>query len=378
MNTQPTKPYGLVLAGGGAKGAYQIGVWKALDQLHIPLCAVVGTSIGALNGALIAQGDLDCALEVWKSIGLRDIVPLPEGSGDNLFEGGNARFVAKSLLKERGLDTEPLRNLLTRFVDEKRVRASAVRFGLVTVALTGLSPQQLFIDQIPKGKLIDYLLASACFPIFKNVEIDGKKYVDGGFYDNAPANMLVRAGCRELIVVEIGGIGPVRHVSDESVHQIHLQAKGLGGLFDLTGATLSRSIDLGYLDGLRAFGAACGDVFAFPPAEREALGDAPALERAGQLYGLPTWKLYSAAEFKEALLEKHREFSVRYRIEGGASVMALARSLSRRKVEFSQVIPLLMERYFAGEATERDLRLARLFAPGELAAAQAMAQALGL
>ena len=370
--------YGLVLAGGGAKGAYQIGLWQALRELEIPLCAVTGTSIGALNGALIAQGDWDAAREVWKSVSLHDIVTLPEESGNNLFTARNARFLARAFLRERGLDTGPLRKLLCRCVDEKKVRASAVNFGLVTFSLTDLAPQELFLSQIEEGKLIDYLLASACFPIFKNVEIDGKKYVDGGVYDNAPASMLVRHGYRDLIVVEIGGIGPVRRVTDEGVRQIHLQAEGLGGLFDLTPETIERSIRLGHLDGLRAFGALCGTHFCFSPQEREALGDADALERAGELYGLSALEIYTAETFRQALAQKHRMFSEQYRTAGGAGVMELARSLSRRQMEFSQVIPLLMERYFAGEATERDLRLARRFAPKELAAAQAVRQALGL
>jgi len=51
----------LVLSGGGARGAYQIGVWKALRELNIDIVAVYGTSVGAINGALIAYGDYDFA-----------------------------------------------------------------------------------------------------------------------------------------------------------------------------------------------------------------------------------------------------------------------------------------------------------------------------
>lgn len=55
------KPYGLILAGGGAKGAYQIGAWKAMRELDIEFEAIAGASIGAINGAMIAQGDFDDA-----------------------------------------------------------------------------------------------------------------------------------------------------------------------------------------------------------------------------------------------------------------------------------------------------------------------------
>ena len=54
-----TKEYGLVFDGGGARGAYQIGAWKALREAGVKVCAVAGTSVGALNGAMVCMGDLD-------------------------------------------------------------------------------------------------------------------------------------------------------------------------------------------------------------------------------------------------------------------------------------------------------------------------------
>lgn len=62
------KPYGLILAGGGAKGAYQIGAWKAMRELDIEFEAIAGASIGAINGAMIAQGDFDDAYELWSNV----------------------------------------------------------------------------------------------------------------------------------------------------------------------------------------------------------------------------------------------------------------------------------------------------------------------
>lgn len=56
-----SKEYGLVLEGGGAKGAYQIGAWKALREAGVKIRGVAGTSVGALNGALICMGDMDRA-----------------------------------------------------------------------------------------------------------------------------------------------------------------------------------------------------------------------------------------------------------------------------------------------------------------------------
>ena len=66
--------YGLVLAGGGVRGAYQIGVWKALKELKIKVSAVSGVSIGAVNGALFVQGSKTKAERLWNKIAIGDIV----------------------------------------------------------------------------------------------------------------------------------------------------------------------------------------------------------------------------------------------------------------------------------------------------------------
>ena len=60
-----TKEYGIVLDGGGAKGAYQIGAWKALKEAGVKINAVAGTSVGALNGALICMDDVENAVRIW-------------------------------------------------------------------------------------------------------------------------------------------------------------------------------------------------------------------------------------------------------------------------------------------------------------------------
>lgn len=84
------KGYGLVLNGGGAKGAYQIGAWAALRQLELydEITAVSGTSVGALNALLISQDDFDKAINVWKTIKQEDITPFgSKNSGtENILE----------------------------------------------------------------------------------------------------------------------------------------------------------------------------------------------------------------------------------------------------------------------------------------------------
>ena len=91
--------YGLVLAGGGVRGAYQIGVWKALKELKIKVSAVSGVSIGAVNGALFVQGSKTKAERLWNKIAIGDIISLPKEmeNDENLFKVKNLMKIAKNL-----------------------------------------------------------------------------------------------------------------------------------------------------------------------------------------------------------------------------------------------------------------------------------------
>ena len=183
------KGYGLVLAGGGARGSYEIGVWKALRELNIPIIAVTGTSVGALNGAMVVQGDFDTAYSMWSSLSVGDVIELQRDikSISDLYKYPMEILSAiKNAITSGGLDITPLSNLLHNVIDEDRVRHSHIDFGLVTFSLTDLEAKEFFKEDIPKGSLIDYLLASACFPSFKPIEIDNKKFIDGGVYNNVP------------------------------------------------------------------------------------------------------------------------------------------------------------------------------------------------
>ena len=81
------REYGLVLSGGGTKGAYQVGIWKALQELQINLKAIAGTSIGALNGALFLQNDFNAVVKMYENIKIDNIMKV-EGvnSNKNIFD----------------------------------------------------------------------------------------------------------------------------------------------------------------------------------------------------------------------------------------------------------------------------------------------------
>lgn len=206
--------YGIVLEGGGAKGAYHIGVSKALVEIGVEIGGVAGTSVGALNGAMIVQGELDKAYEVWQNIDTSQIIKLTENEEKefNNMEDIGERLSLKierlrKIITERGLDIQPLEKILNELIDESQVRKSSMDFGIVTFDLTNRKPVELFKEDIPKGKLIDYLIASANLPLFKMKTIDGGIYIDGGVYNVLPINLIRDKGYKDIIAVRTFGLG---------------------------------------------------------------------------------------------------------------------------------------------------------------------------
>ena len=155
QNDTPVKA--LVLAGGGARGSYQVGVWRALTELGWRPQIITGTSVGSLNGAMFALDLYETARDMWMSIRSQDVMELPEENADL----SELHAFLREVVRDGGMDVTPLEEIVERVLDEDALRASPIRFGLVTVEKRGLKPRELTLEDIPAGKVKDYLLASA-------------------------------------------------------------------------------------------------------------------------------------------------------------------------------------------------------------------------
>ena len=253
--------YGLVLEGGGARGAYHVGVYKAILEEGIEIGGITGTSIGALNGAMIVQGDYDKCYELWHNISYSMVIDNNEYEIERLkelkFEKEDLVFLAnniKTVIADRGFDITPFKKLLDKYIHEEKIRESELDFGVVTVNVTDLKSIEIFKEDIPQGEIKDYLLASAFLPVFKTEKLGGKRYLDGGFYDNLPFNMLKRKGYKNLIIVRTNARGLTRKVEfDEANAIIVSPSEDIGRTFLIDSDKVKSNIELGYYDGLKAF-----------------------------------------------------------------------------------------------------------------------------
>lgn len=223
----------LVLGGGGAKGAYEVGVWHALRDMGVEKTfgCVIGTSVGALNAALFAQGKLDQADEIWHTLLVEDVLPGNLGSG-------------KALASQRGLERVLLEHLSLLPTDPSTyVCCSRVRGGDEEGSLFGLSlsetyvPEYICLNTKPQLEQVKYLLASAALPLaYDKVQIGGVDYRDGGMIEehNFPFQKAVDLGYSRILAVPLE-YGVTREISCGNSRILILHPSySLGGLIDGT------------------------------------------------------------------------------------------------------------------------------------------------
>lgn len=268
MGLDLNKEYGLVLEGGGAKGAYQIGVWRALLENGVKIKGVSGVSVGALNGALICMGDYEQAEKLWKNLNYSDVMNVDNEQMDKLISHHlkelNFRDLRKDLVaffKDKGIDITPLKELIDTWVDEDKIRNSNIEFIFGTFLLSKL--KEVEISAMENENLKDYLLASASLPAFRRERLNGFKYLDGGMVNNVPIDMLVNRGYKDIIVIRIFGPGiekPIKIPKDVTIIEIAPKVN-LGSVLEFKSNKIERNIKIGYLDGLRCLHSLSGKIY---------------------------------------------------------------------------------------------------------------------
>lgn len=262
---------GLALEGGGAKGAYHMGVVKAYLEAGYTFGAIAGTSIGALNGAVIAQGNFEAGYRMWEQMDPLSIFDMEEPEYQQLtqlkIDRSTLRQMAattKKLIANRGMDTSKIRKLISKVVDERQLRDTPVDFGLVTVSITDRLPLELYKEDIPHGQMIDYLIASASFPGFQPAKIDNKLFIDGGLYDNCPINMVARKGYNQIIAIRTLGLGIKRKIAYPDVSVTHIvPSESLGGMMNFNHELVHRNLKMGYFDARRHLEQLLGEKYYF-------------------------------------------------------------------------------------------------------------------
>ena len=342
-----TKEYGLVLDGGGARGAYQIGAWKALKEAGVKISAVAGTSVGALNGALICMDDLEKAEKIWSEMEFSRVMSVDDDWMRQFFQGeqklGDILAELGRVFRDGGVDAAPLRKLIHENVDEEKIRGCGKEFFIVTFSLTDMKELELSVSDIPEGRLEDFLLASAYLVGFKNEPMeDGKRYIDGGIFNNVPADVLVEKGYTDLIEIRIYGPGREPRVNlpeDGEMYQIGPRVK-LGSIIEFDRERSRQNMKIGYYDAKRMLYGLEGIIYYIEQEHLDAwyerrMRDLTELEKralaivlklpvsgtdkelymgmleaAAKFLRIPKYRIYKVDELRETVMERYERLRV--------------------------------------------------------------------
>lgn len=253
---------GLVFSGGGAKGAYQIGVWKALEEFGVSqnISVISGTSVGALNAALFAQGDYNHAEMTWRNINEEDILHfdiekhLPNFA--SLFGLSSTVlfwFLSTGIFSRKGLSC-----IINNRLDFSKIRESRKHIYANCSERNlplKLKPKYFSLHNVSNERFHQILLASSAIPvIFDNETIDDKSYTDGYFTDNTPIKPVYEEECNIIINVFLNRDSYIPHENYPKSVLIDIYPQDdLGGILNgvLNFRNISKNIDRGYEDALK-------------------------------------------------------------------------------------------------------------------------------
>jgi NTE family protein len=271
--------------------------------------------------------------KLYDDIAIEDIISTNAeiGENKNLFNIGNIVRVARDYIKQKGFSNDPLKSILENNLDIEKIYRSKLDFGMVTYSIKDHKPLEIFKEDIHKEEFIQYLLASACFPIYKVQKIGENKFLDGGLYDNLPINMLINKGYSRFIAVDISGPGLKRGLVNKDVYiKLIRPDESLGGIFEFNRDRIQKNLKLGYLDTLKAFCKVQGHRYFFKTKDfsrlltRFNLQTIAGLEYAAHVYDMDRYRIYDVADFLRELLTRHYDAVSRYRqVKEAAGITAV-------------------------------------------------------
>ena len=250
----------LVLCGGGSKGAYQMGVWQALNELNLKFDIVTGTSIGALNGVMYVQNKYDDCIDLWNNARNDTIMTTPISLEEPSIKASLKKMndlipFVRTYIEKKGADITPFKKMMEHYIEPEKVVNSDITFGVMTVSFPQFKPIPKVLNGANVDEVIPYVLASAsCFPLFPVCKIGDLSLVDGGYYDNLPINFALELGATEIVAVDLNyAITHKEYLNKPFIKYIY-PSWNLGSFFLFEEKAINDNKILGYNDAMKAYG----------------------------------------------------------------------------------------------------------------------------
>lgn len=269
---------GLVLAGGGAKGAYEVGVYKALRELELVdnIKVISGTSIGAINALFFAMDNPKVIGDSWRNLSYSRFILNQQNTRERKLDLILEKI--KSINTESGifeqinlndiglLSQSGIKDFIEEYIDMEIIKNSDKELYACAYNVDKERPEYFKLNDCTEEEIKDRVLASSAIPhMFKPMLIDGMRYSDGGIHsplysknniDNVPIAPLRNYECDLIIVVYLSNKDKVnkKGFEDAKVIEIYPSSSlevisGMGSL-NLRKNTIEGNIELGYRDAM--------------------------------------------------------------------------------------------------------------------------------
>lgn len=269
---------GLVLAGGGAKGAYEVGVYKALRELELVdnIKVISGTSIGAINGLFFSMDNPKVIGSSWRNLSYSRFILNQESTKERKLDllidkiksiNSDSSIFDQVSLNDIGLLSQSgIKDFIEEYIDMDVIRNSDKELYACAYNVDKERPEYFKLNDCTEEEIKDRVLASSAIPhMFKPIIIDGMRYSDGGIHsplysknniDNVPIEPLRNYECDIIIVVYLSYKNKVNKEGFEGTKIIEIYPSasleiinGIGSL-NLRKNTIEGNIELGYRDAM--------------------------------------------------------------------------------------------------------------------------------
>lgn len=258
------KKIGIYLTGGGGKGSFQIGFFKALEELCIKPDIICGSSVGALVGGAATYLDSYEMLECWKNLTMESVLGVDSKKlGDLEGRKKTLKLWLETFIScckpPILIDIDTIRKLLYDNLDAKSIIGSQIDFGITSTILPSFEYMKKFKKDMTPEDVLEYILASLYLPIFRPSKIiDGRNYLDIAIMRKYPLDMLKNEGCTDIILVDINGTNPRRMENaiqvtrfNENVNIIIINIPFNASLLDFTEEQTKKNFEMGYETSIR-------------------------------------------------------------------------------------------------------------------------------
>lgn len=260
------KKIGLALAGGGARGAYQIGAWKALIELGIvdKISAYSGASVGSLNAVLFAMGDYENARDTWLNLDKDSLFNIEKQIYKRIYRE-KFKFLNHGVFSTKRLEKLLDNTINYDLIKEKEIYIATTHLGGAKSTFFDLlrtnykhyfkSENQInyhSLNELENDDIRKVMLASCAIPIaFRPIMIGNETFYDGGILDNTPYQPLLDSGCDVIIVIDLFKTSFIKKKKVKGARLITVHPRrSLRGVLDFSNKYILRRFELGYVDTL--------------------------------------------------------------------------------------------------------------------------------